>query len=112
MKEKSKKWFDEDIPGQLAKTLLTNLGKDISDASIKIVKNKFEDYLAEYNMYHYSHNETGFCSLCGNGGVVDTTQTAISPKGIRTGSKNWCFCPNGVLHRKGEHEGELEEPNS
>lgn len=41
----------------------------------------------------------GLCGLCANTGIIDTTETAISPKGIKSGGKYFCVCPNGrVMH--------------
>ena len=112
MDKRSQKWYHEDVPGKLAKRLIDKLGIKSRDELITIVKNEYDEYLAEYSLHHFSDPETKFCSLCGNGGIIDTTETAISPKGLQTGRKNWCCCPNGVAHRKAEFHGELNNPNS
>ena len=51
--------------------------------------------LENYWLKYYYNKETGLCSLCGNTGILDTTNTAISPMGIKVGRRNYCFCPNG-----------------
>ena len=112
MEERSLKWFDDDIPSQLASSLLDKLGFKPNSDLIDITVKGFENYMVAYNRYHYAHSETKFCVLCGNGGVIDTTKTAVSPNGISTGGKHWCMCPNGVIHRLCEYEGELEGPDS
>lgn len=39
--------------------------------------------------------EITFCGLCGNTGIIDTTQSAITPNGTSVGKKFYCLCPNG-----------------
>ena len=112
MKKRIQKWYKEDLSGRLAKRLITKLGIESNDELIEIIKNEYDEYLAEYSLHHFSDPKTKFCSLCGNGGIIDTTDTAISPKGLHTGSKNWCCCPNGVAHSKAEFYGELKDPDS
>ncbi len=57
--------------------------------------------LTKYWEKHYVTTETdgGFtydmCSLCANTGKIDTTKSAISPKGNYLGRVNPCICPNG-----------------
>ena len=66
---------------------------------MKRLKNKriFE----EYWLKHYVNEEIGFCSLCGNTGIIDTIETARTPLGFKkvkehyVGRKNYCICPNG-----------------
>lgn len=63
---------------------------------------KYNDHVTEYMFKYYWDKEIdigGLCTLCGNTGVIDTTETAISPKGIRAGRKNYCICPNGQFLR-------------
>ena len=108
----SEKWFNEDIPVSLAKKMLNRLGIDRTDELIAIIKDGYDEYLAQFSIHHYSDPKTKLCSLCGNGGMIDTTHTAISPKGQHVGRKSWCCCPNGVAHRKAELYGELNDPNS
>jgi hypothetical protein len=40
------------------------------------------------------------CSLCGNTGVIDTRETAVSFADVNSGRLNWCLCPNGEALRK------------
>jgi len=39
------------------------------------------------------------CSLCGNIGVIDTSN-ATTPNGQIVGRKNFCICPNGRLAKR------------
>ena len=55
----------------------------------------------------------GLCGLCANTGIIDTTTTAISPKGIMAGGKYYCVCPNGrnlqaKAKWKNEHKSYIE----
>ena len=43
--------------------------------------------------------EISICSLCGNTGIVDTTNSAFDAWGNNVGRKNWCVCPNGQAFR-------------
>lgn len=68
-----------------------------------------ENYWAEY----YTHN--GLCSLCGNSGLIDTRQRAISAAGYHSGKVNFCICPNGQLMRISNEgaepgDGRLQQP--
>lgn len=58
--------------------------------------------VTRYWLEFYGDKTTGIglCTLCGNTGIVDTTMTAISPRGGRVGRKNFCICPNGQVKRK------------
>ena len=109
MKKRSEKWINEDIPATLADRLLGKLNLETSDESLEIVKKEFDEYLIEYGRHHYYHPETKFCSLCGNGGEIDTRKTAISPKGIKTGDISWCLCANGLVLRKVDNGEEMDE---
>lgn len=40
------------------------------------------------------------CGLCGNQGIVDTTEKAVTPGGQSCGGKFFCICPNGRQNRK------------
>lgn len=51
---------------------------------------------------------TEHCTLCGNTGIIDTRQTAITPAGVSAGRLNWCLCPNG----RGLREQLGREPTS
>jgi len=48
----------------------------------------------------------GFCSLCGNTGTIDTTESAITPLGENIGKRNACICPNGRAVRARDKENE------
>jgi len=54
--------------------------------------------IKEYWLEYYCDE---LCTLCGNSGIVDTTNTAISPMGKKVGRKNLCICPNGQTMRAG-----------
>lgn len=58
-------------------------------AKSKIVTNYWVEYYADK-----------LCTLCGNRGVIDTHNTAISPAGYSSGRLNWCICPNGQYMRE------------
>ena len=103
LKERSKKWYDEDKPKKIAKDLLENLGLKPSNESVETGFESFRFYMGMYNTNHFHNEEHGVCTLCGNGGVVNTKKTAISPKGHKVGEENWCFCPNGDAARYGNY---------
>jgi hypothetical protein len=46
------------------------------------------DYWAE------NYAPEGFCSLCGNSGIIDT-RGVRTPAGVEVGRFNYCICPNG-----------------
>jgi hypothetical protein len=54
------------------------------------------------------YGTSGHCELCGNTGIIDTTQSAITAAGYRVGKRNWCMCPNGLALR--EQTGEPTPP--
>jgi hypothetical protein len=56
---------------------------------------KFKKILRDYWNTHYLDDVTGLCCLCGNTGIIDTTNSAISPRGLKVGKKVYCLCPNG-----------------
>ena len=57
---------------------------------------KHKKIFSDYWLKHYLNEEMGFCSLCGNTGIIDTTDSAKSPSGKKgMGRKNYCICPNG-----------------
>lgn len=69
--------------------------------------------ITDYWQKYYLTEEAGefgtysMCSLCANVGIIDTTDSAISPKGNRLGRRNFCICPNGQALRK--HCATIEE---
>ena len=40
------------------------------------------------------------CGLCGNTGIINTSNSATSMAGIRTGGLHYCVCPNGRTLKK------------
>lgn len=62
-----------------------------------------DDYFWKY----YENKDVDLCSLCGNSGIIDTRQTAISGAAVNAGRLNYCFCPNGRVMR--EQKWPLEE---
>lgn len=57
--------------------------------------------VSQYWMQNYvSNDDGGLCVLCGNSGIVDTTESAVSAQGRKVGGKHFCFCPNGQKLRK------------
>lgn len=68
---------------------------------------KVTDYWLAYYV-----SENGLCSLCGNTGTLDTSKTAISPAGHRSGRKNFCICPNGQAERKASLPNVEGEPTA
>lgn len=64
-------------------------------------------YWSEYYVNNEACGGCGLCSLCGNTGIIDTTNSAKSPRGDESpGRKNYCICPNGQVMRK--HGAKLE----
>lgn len=64
--------------------------------------------IADYAIEHFSSDPIIFpgteltytvCSLCGNSGIIDTTNTAVCARGNRVGKLNYCICANGQLYR-------------
>lgn len=49
---------------------------------------------------YYVDADTTLCTLCGNSGMVDTRETAISAAGVKAGKIQFCICPNGLAMRK------------
>ena len=37
------------------------------------------------------------CGLCGNRGVIDTRESAVTPNGMACGGLFYCICPNGRI---------------
>jgi len=52
--------------------------------------------------YWLAYYATDHCTLCGNSGVIDTTN-ARTGTGLHVGRKNWCICPNGQAMRAAGH---------
>ena len=59
------------------------------------MNNRVENYWLK----HYVND--GHCSLCGNVGIVDTTDVK-TPAGLTVGRKNYCICPNGQVARQAQ----------
>lgn len=53
------------------------------------------------NDYWLKYYLNRVCTLCGNWGIIDTRESAISPAGFRAGRINFCICPNGQALRNG-----------
>ncbi len=66
--------------------------------------------VTEYWLKHYVSSNM-LCTLCGNTGIIDTRETAISPVGTQSGRLNWCICRNGqanrILRKREPDEGDL-----
>ena len=71
--------------------------KEISMADIARMQEKVID---DYFWKFFFDNNTHLCSLCGNSGVIDTRETAISGAGVIAGKLNYCICPNGRAMRE------------
>lgn len=48
--------------------------------------------------YWLTYYAAEHCTLCGNSGVIDTTE-ARTRAGLRVGRGNYCICPNGQSRR-------------
>jgi len=59
-----------------------------------------DKHVEDYWVKHYVHPQLGLCSLCGNTGHIDTTNSAVSPSGVAAGRVNFCLCPNGQRMRE------------
>jgi len=57
------------------------------------MKNK--KILSDFWLNNYVNKEYALCGLCGNTGIINTTNSAVSPAGIKCGGKYFCVCPNG-----------------
>jgi hypothetical protein len=53
-------------------------------------------WLEQYWLDHYC---THACTLCGNGGVIDS-RGVTTAAGVAVGRLNWCICPNGTTIRR------------
>lgn len=70
-----------------------------------ISKNQLADFwLAEFL------GEDKLCMLCGNHGIVDTRGHVKSPRGLPSGGRAWCICPNGRALKKGTGLAKPPEP--
>lgn len=86
---------------EMAKACLKELGVKITEENLSLVEDIINDSVDEYWQEHYVHPTVGFCVLCGNTGIIDTTLTAIPPNGTPSvGGKHFCVCPNGQNFRK------------
>ena len=62
--------------------------------SMKAKSREVSAYWAEF------YSDGGYCTLCGNTGIVNTINTALTPKGEKGfGRRQFCFCPNGQHFR-------------
>ena len=66
---------------------------------------KINEHVSNYWLKYYI-GSSSLCTLCGNTGIIDTSETAISPKGIKSGCINFCICPNGQSLRFREMQEE------
>ena len=57
------------------------------------MKNK--KIISDFWLDNYRNLEKDLCGLCGNTGMIDTTNSAVSPMGIKAGGRYFCICPNG-----------------
>jgi hypothetical protein len=64
------------------------------------IRGNVDALLNEYWSNHYINDTLHLCSLCGNTGIIDTRNTAISPAGFDAGRLNYCICPNGRIMRE------------
>jgi len=59
---------------------------------------KHKRIIAEFWADHYEIEVSGvggYCVLCGNTGIINTTKSAHTPRGLYIGQRVYCFCPNG-----------------
>lgn len=57
------------------------------------MKNK--KILSDFWLENFVNKEYLLCGLCGNTGIIDTTESDISHAGVKCGGKYFCICPNG-----------------
>ena len=57
--------------------------------------------------YWLAHYADGLCTLCGNIGIIDTRERAISCADVHVGRLNFCICPNGQELR--EKDADIEK---
>lgn len=69
--------------------------------------NNWDNSITDYWLKYYLDKETGFCSLCGQSGIIHT-EGIRSPAGIKVGRENYCICPNGQSLRINLSEEEKE----
>jgi len=90
---------------ELAETCLTEIGAKINKENINLLEDLINDSIDEYWNIHYVHPQLKSCVLCGNTGIIDTTDTAIPPQGSPSiGGKHFCVCPNGQQLRKAGYD--------
>jgi hypothetical protein len=63
------------------------------------MNNQTNEPVIDYWAQHYVNEKAGVCALCGNSGVIDTTNAAVSPTGVKVGGRMPCICPNGQWER-------------
>ena len=100
----TKEWSEYNLPQELAESLLKEINADIDGKSINAVKKAFYEFLTQYSLYHFSNEEHRLCGLCGNTGELDTSSTAVSPRGLKPGGKYPCFCPLGRVSRDDKYD--------
>jgi len=67
-----------------------------------ITKFWFENYNTKAFSPSLNQKVGGYCSLCGNSGIIDTRGRATTPTGEDIGKLNCCMCPNGRAQKKVE----------
>ena len=100
----TKEWSEYNLPQELAESLLKEINADIDGKSINAVKKAFYEFLTQYSLYHFSNEEHRLCGLCGNTGELDTSSTAVSPRGLKPGGEYPCFCPLGRVSRGDKYD--------
>lgn len=64
----------------------------------------FAHKLTTYWLTHFL--AAPYCTLCGNSGIIDTSESAKDPHGNPVGVRTYCICPNGLVLRK--HKGKID----
>lgn len=83
----------------------------------KSTYSSMKDLWMEFTVQVYNDDikmDIPLCGLCGNTGIVDTLNSAVSPAGVKCGIKAFCICPNGRVKRKtwkGSKYGESSDIN-
>ena len=92
------------FPGYWQQDVHYKINADIDEKSINAVKKAFYEFITLYRLYHFSNEEHRLCGLCGNTGELDTSSTAVSPRGLKPGGKYPCFCPLGRVSRNDKYD--------